>query len=154
MTQSAVSVTQRLLTVMLKASMLWGHAALLAVTGIGWWWAGAWGAGNAAVGGALVVFFFAAGQGVQLLAGELEPRLGLAVTLTSYLARVVVLGGLLLVATRSSAIEQGFRPGPFVLGVFTVLTAWIGGMFWAHAHSRVPVFDHLDEPRSNAGRSE
>ncbi|MGJ6979380.1 hypothetical protein ACSDQ9_02445 [Aestuariimicrobium soli] len=139
------SVSARLLSSMMRSSLLFAQAALLVALGVGWFTAGAVGLGNAAAGGALVLLFFAAGQGVQLLAGELDPRQGLGLTLMSYLVRAALLGGALLAVQRSQRLAEAFRPVPFCWGVGLVLVAWLAGMFWAHAHLRIPVYDSAEE---------
>ncbi|CAI9410410.1 hypothetical protein [Aestuariimicrobium sp. T2.26MG-19.2B] len=139
-----VSVSARLLSSMMRGSLLFAHAALLIALGVGWLTSGAAGLANAASGGAMVVLFFAAGQGVQVLAGELDPRAGLGLTLLSYLVRAALLAAALLAVQNSQQVADAFRPVPFCWGVGLVLAGWLSGMFWAHARLRIPVYDTDD----------
>lgn len=132
---------------MLKGSLLLAHAALVACLGAALVIAGGAGLANAAVGGALVIFFFAAGQGVQLLASELDPRTGMGVTLTSYAVRVVLLGLLLAAAMRSERVAELFHPTIFFASVVVVLVGWLTGMFVAYSRLRIP----LVEPVASGG---
>ena len=130
---------------MLRTSLLAAQGALVIAMVVGWFTHGLLGLANAAAGGALVLLFFGAGQGVHLLASEVEARAGFGLTLMSFLVRAALLGGALLAVQRSPRLAEAFSPVPFCWGVGLVLTAWLAGMFWAHAHLRIPVYD-ADEP--------
>ncbi|WP_203566343.1 hypothetical protein [Aestuariimicrobium ganziense] len=147
------SVSRRLLSAMVKGSFAFAHVAWLVAVGIGFWWAQGLGAANAAVGGALVLFFFGAGQGVQLLAGEMDPRTGVGLAMLSYLARVAVLGGLLWLAMNDARLDALFLRGPFFVSVMVVLLGWLAGMFWVHSRLRIPIYDSQWDEGPTGGRS-
>lgn len=136
-----------LLRRMLTASVLAGHAAWVLAIVLGLVLSGRLGALNAAVGGAVVVFFYAAGQGLQLLASVLDPRQGMALTVTSFVTRAGLLGLLLLGVQNAPRLEDLFRPLAFCVGVALVLVGWLGGMFWSWSHTRVPSYDQHWDPR-------
>lgn len=130
---------------MLRTSLLVAQVALVIAMGVGWFTHGILGLANAAAGGALVLLFFGAGQGVHLLASEVEARTGMGLTLMSFVVRAMLLGGALLAVQRSPRLTEAFSPAPFCWGVGLVLTAWLAGMFWAYAYLRIPVYD-VDGP--------
>lgn len=132
---------------MMKASLLLAHACWAIAFGLAWWMSGAVGVVNAAVGGGLVIAFYAAGQGVQMLASELEAQAAMGLTVTSFMTRAALLGLLLLAANRHPAIEDIFRPVEFFTAVMLVLAGWLGGMFLAWRNTRVPVYDQHWDPR-------
>lgn len=132
---------------MLASSIALAHAAWLVAIFLGYILQGPAGAGNAAVGGAIVVFFYAAGQGIQLLASVLDPRQGMALTVSSFLTRASLLGLLLVVAGHYPRLEALLRPASLLLGVALVLGAWLFGMFWSWQHTRVPAYDQHWDPR-------
>lgn len=138
-----MSTAARAIIAMLKGSMVVAHAALLACIGIGIVVAGPVGGANAAIGGALVIFFYAAGQGVQLLASDLEDRTAMGVLLTSYAVRVVLMGLLLAAAMRWDRLDELFRPAIFFGSVVAVLVAWLAGMFVTHSRLRIPAVEAL-----------
>ena len=143
----AASPAVALMTSMLRRSLVFAHAGLLVALGIGFWMAGPLGALNAAFGGAVVVFFYAAGQGIQMLAGELDPQSGMGLTVVSYVTRVTLLGLLWVGINASPALAEAFRPAVFLTAVLVVLAAWLAGMFVAWSQARVPVYDQDFDPR-------
>ncbi|MEL4357881.1 MULTISPECIES: hypothetical protein [unclassified Luteococcus] len=99
-------------------------------------------AANAAVAAALVVVFFASGQAVQLLAGELANGTAMVLVMTSYLARVALLGLLLAFAmARQAELERYFIRGAFLAGAIAALLGWLGGIFLRNATQRVFLYD-------------
>ena len=136
-----------MMSVMLKRSLVFGHAFWLVAAGICFWIDGTIGVANAALGGAAVIFFYAAGQGIQMLAGELDPRSGMGLTVASFLTRAALLGLAWVGLTSSQAAQQAFRPVSFFLSLVLVLAGWLLGMFLAWSRMRVPVYDADWDPR-------
>lgn len=132
---------------MLRTALALAHAAWLVAFGLGYLLSGPVGLANAAVGGGIVVFFYAAGQGVQLLASELDPQTGMGLVVASFLTRATLLGLLLVGVTTYPSVAAVFRPVPFFAAVLLVLAGWLGGMFFAWSHMRVPVYDAHWDPR-------
>ncbi|MGD7731771.1 hypothetical protein ACQCX5_02270 [Propionibacteriaceae bacterium G57] len=137
----APSPAVAMMTTMLRKSLGFAHAAWLVALGIAFWAQGLHGVVSAAVGGGVVIFFYAAGQGLQMLAGELGASRGLVLTIVSFIARAALLGALWFGIASSPSLATGFRPLSFVIGLGLVLFGWLGGMFWAWAHLRIPVYD-------------
>lgn len=132
---------------MIRASLLVAHACWVIAFALSWWLSGVVGVVNAAVGGGLVIAFYAAGQGIQMLASEMEAQAAMGLTVTSFMTRAALLGLLLLAANRHPAIEDIFRPVEFFTAVMLVLAGWLGGMFLAWRNTRVPVYDQHWDPR-------
>lgn len=138
------STSQRILTYLLRSSLIASQLALVLAAALGLLIAGPLGALNAAVGSAVVIVFFASGQGIQLIAGELGGSNGLLLTLTSYLVRVGLLGLGLWLVGHSDSLSAVLRPDALVLGLVLTLVAWLAGMFVGHARVRKPVYDSVD----------
>lgn len=136
-----------MMSTMLKRSLLFAHAFWLVAAGVCYWIDGPTGVANAAVGGGAVVFFYAAGQGIQMLAGELDPRTGMGLTVASFITRAALMGLLWVGLTSSESAQQIFRPVSFFLSLVLVLTGWLLGMFVAWSRMRVPVYDADWDPR-------
>lgn len=132
---------------MLRSSLALGHVAWFLAMFIGHLLSGPTGLANAAVGGAVVVFFYAAGQGIQMLASEMDPQSAMGLTVTSFVTRAALLGLLLVGANKYPAVEQVFRPVAFFTGVVLVLSGWLVGMFLAWSRTRIPVYDQHWDPR-------
>lgn len=136
-----------MMTIMLRRSLLFAHAAWLVALGLAFWVDGPLGVANAAVGGGAVVFFYAAGQGIQMLAGEMDPQSGMGLTVVSFVTRAGLLGLLLLGLGASESLQAVFRPVSFFSGLVIVLVGWLAGMFVAWSRMRVPVYDADWDPR-------
>ncbi|MGD8213556.1 hypothetical protein [Aestuariimicrobium sp. Y1814] len=136
-----------MMTRMLKSSLAYAHAMWLVAVGICFWIDGQAGMANAAVGGGAVVFFYAAGQGIQMLAGELDPHSGMGLTVASFVTRAALLGLLWVGLSASEAAQAAFRPVSFFLSLLLVLAGWLLGMFLAWSRMRVPVYDADWDPR-------
>lgn len=142
-----VSPAVAMMTRMLKSSLAFAHAMWLVAVGICFWIDGPLGMANAAVGGGSVVFFYAAGQGIQMLAGELDPHSGMGLTVASFVTRAALLGLLWVGLSSSTSAQAAFRPVSFFLSLLLVLAGWLLGMFLAWSQLRVPVYDADWDPR-------
>lgn len=132
----------RLCLGMLRGALVGGHLCLVAALAAGWATRGATGAANAAIGGALVMVFFATGQAVQMLAAEMADSSGMALLMASYLLRVLALAGVLWAAmAHQDRLEQVFDRTTFFAGAMACLAGWIGGILVAHSRQHVHVYD-------------
>ena len=143
----AASPAVAMMSAMLKRSLLFAHAFWLVAAGICYWIDGPVGVANAAVGGGAVVFFYAAGQGIQMLAGELDPHSGMGLTVASFVTRAALMGLLWIGLSSSASAQEIFRPVSFFLSLVLVLAGWLTGMFVAWSQMRVPVYDADWDPR-------
>lgn len=127
---------------MLRGALLGAHLlAGLAIAGAAILQGGV-AAANAAVAAALVVAFFASGQAVQMVAGELANGTAMVLVLTSYLVRVGLLGLALVFAMAHQAeLERYFVRGAFMAGAIAALLGWLAGIFLVNARQHVFVYD-------------
>lgn len=146
-TTRAPSPAVAMMSKMLKRSLVFAHAFWLIAVSICFWIDGPVGIANAAVGGAAVVFFYAAGQGIQMLAGELDPQAGMGLTVASFVTRAALMGLLWIGLSSSESAQEIFRPVSFFLSLMLVLVGWLTGMFVAWSQMRVPVYDADWDPR-------
>ncbi len=132
----------RLCLGMLRGALVGAHIGLVTAMGLALVGNGGVGAANAAIAGALVIVFFASGQAVQLLATEMADGTGMAMLMTSYLARIVALGAILVLAMSQQArLDAVFDRTNFFLGSMLALLGWLGGVLLTHSHQRVFVYD-------------
>lgn len=102
------------------------------------------GSASTLIGMAMVVFFFSAGQAVELLAVEKASPLALLVTLISYVSRVVLLWlGLQLVLDLAS---DRLSTTWIAIGLVSGTVGWLVGMLVITARQRTPVFDADYQP--------
>lgn len=101
---------------------------------------GALSAASAALGAALVVFFFTLGGAVQLAVADARPRLVLVASLGSYLVRVGIL--VLLLAVYDRAWRWRALDGLAVaVTVIVTVICWLGSEIVAYSRLRIPVLD-------------
>ena len=136
-----------MMTTMLRRSLVFAHAAWIIALGLCFWIDGPLGVANAAIGGGAVIFFYAAGQGIEMLAGELDPHSGMGLTVASFVTRAALLGLLWVGLDASESVQAAFRPVSFFTGLMLVLVGWLTGMFVAWSRMRVPVYDADWDPR-------
>jgi len=138
---------------MLRGALLGSHLAMVATAIACGALGGTVAAANALVASALVVAFFASGQAVQMLAGELANSSAMALVMLSYLARVTLLGlALAFAMTHQDRLEQVFDRGAFMAGATSALMGWLAGIFVANARQHVFVYDRdFDKTTSNGG---
>ena len=103
------------------------------------------GVASGVVAGAVVLGFFAVGQGLQWVVADASPRIALVVALGSYALRVVGLGMLAMAATAAGATAV-LHPTALVLATAAVTVGWITGEVLAFRRLRIPVFDPVDGP--------
>jgi len=111
--------------------------------------AGAQGVLGALIGVSLVVVFFGLGLFVLRRCAHLEPALVLLIALGLYTAKVVLIGGSLLLVDASGMLEG--IADEMALGVTAIACtlAWTTGQIVGATRARVPLYD-LGE---NGGRS-
>ncbi|MFC6359867.1 hypothetical protein [Luteococcus peritonei] len=127
---------------MLRTAVVGAHLGLLLAVGGAFLLTGPTAAANAALAAALVIVFFASGQGVQMVAGEMADGLAMGLVMVSFLARVAILGLLLALAMRhQDSLEAVFHRGAFMAGAVLALVGWLAGILVANARQRVYVYD-------------
>ncbi|MDR1768088.1 MAG: hypothetical protein LBR32_06650 [Propionibacteriaceae bacterium] len=102
---------------------------------------GAAGCLTALAAAGVVIAFFIVGQGVVALCADADPRAVLLVSLSSYLARVVVLGYLLYFALSDRSRFGFLQPAVLLVCVVVVVVAWLACELWTYTRLRIPAFD-------------
>lgn len=138
---------------MLRRGMAGANLALLTAVGIAALLDQGRGMANAAVAGALVLVFFASGQGVQMIAGERADGTGLVLLLGSFLVRAAGLGVLLwIVMSHTSRVEPLLSRPCFLLGAGLCTVGWLGAVLVTGMSQRVYAYDRdYDAARSGGG---
>lgn len=127
-----------------------GHGVLLlAVVTFGLTLGGP-GAASAAVAGILTIAFLTIGQAVQILVADAAPTTVLVAALTSYTARVTVLGLVLMLALDNADRIALMNPMVVVVTTIGVVIGWLGAEFWVYSRMRILIYDE-PENGSNDG---
>ncbi|HET7328774.1 MAG TPA: hypothetical protein VFJ14_15985 [Nocardioidaceae bacterium] len=103
--------------------------------------AGAEGLVGAAIGLSLVVVFFGLGVSVLRRCARLEPVLVLLVALGLYAAKVVLIGGSLLVIAGTGVLDGVAHPMSLGLTAIVCTLAWTAGQVVGATRARVPLYD-------------
>lgn len=128
---------------MLRGGLLGSHAAaVLCLIGFGFGY-GALGFVSALLAAGLVIFFYTAGHAVQILVADSHPRVILAASVASYVGRISILGGLLLLYLRYADESRRVLPVPFGVTAAVVVIAWLTAEVLVWKRLRIP---HFDEP--------
>lgn len=97
---------------------------------------------NSLLASVLVVLFFASGQAVQMVAGEMADSTAMVLLMASYLLRVVLLGlGLVLAMNHQDQLEGWFNRPAFMAGALCALAGWLGGIFATSSRQHVYAYD-------------
>ena len=129
---------------LLIGGLVGGHAVLIVAVVAFWVAQGRLAAFSAAIGGVLTIVFFTIGQAVQVMLAEASPKVVLVGALASFLARVVGLGLLLVLALEHAERLAWFAPVAFAISTIAVVVGWLAAEIWVFSRLRIPVFD---EPR-------
>ena len=103
--------------------------------------AGAPAALGAALGAAMVTFFFSFGALVLGVVARLAPAASLLVALLTYTLKVVLLGVVFLALTRSGALEDRIDPRWLGGTVIACTLVWLTAQVVASTRARQPLYD-------------
>ena len=127
---------------MLRAAAVGAHLGLLVAVALAALLAGPTAAVNALLAALLVIAFFASGQAVQMVAGEMADGVAMGLVMVSFLARAALLGLALAFAMQhQDRLDEVFHRGGFMAGALLALTGWLAGILVANARSRVYAYD-------------
>ncbi|MCL1838019.1 MAG: hypothetical protein FWG47_01710 [Propionibacteriaceae bacterium] len=131
---------------LLWAGLVGGHISAICCIVVFGIWLQAPGAATAAIFAALTLLFFTIGQAVQVIVADADPRVVLITALASYVARVTILGVLLLLALNNLERFDFIRPVAAITTTFVTVVGWLGAEFWMFSKLRIPRFDPPSEP--------
>jgi hypothetical protein len=138
---------------MLRAGVVWSLVVMAALTPCGYVASGARGAVSVLFMGTAVLGYFVIGQLVQLLAFRKANIWGLLLVLESFVGRIGVLGVLLWQMVTRPLLRAYVADAWLLTSGCAAVIAWTGGVVWAHAHARIPVYDREYVSPSNGTRS-
>lgn len=112
------------------------------------------GLASAALASAMVLFFYVVGQLVMVMFADAGARTLLAVSMTSYTGRVVVLGLVLLLYSRYSDRWPTLEPMVIFFTTIAVVIGWLAVEIYVFSRLRIGVYDteyttpptHADQP--------
>ncbi|MDR1712069.1 MAG: hypothetical protein LBR58_09510 [Propionibacteriaceae bacterium] len=138
--QVSVSAHSQRARKLLFGGLCGGHIAALACVCVFGILGGLVAGVSAAIFAAVTLLFFTIGQAVQVIVADADPRVVLFASLASYIARVTVLGLLLLAALNNRDV-LGLDPPAVIITTFVVVVGWLAAEFWVFARLRIPAFD-------------
>ena len=106
---------------------------------------------SAALAGAMVLFFYAAGQYVMIRFADAGARLLLSVALCSYTTRVLLLGLVLLAYQRNAGSWSALIPTVIFLTTVAVVVGWLVTEVWVFSRLRVGIYDTPYESPADSG---
>jgi hypothetical protein len=125
-------------------------AALASLAGFGLGY-GRSGLVSAALAAAMVLFFYGIGQYVMVLFADAGARTLLAVSMSSYTARVVILGLILLLYDKYHAAWPTLRPMAIFLTTIAVVAGWLIVEVFVFSRLRIGVYDTEYVPPADSG---
>lgn len=141
MAERRVTAATRRARQMMLGGMVAGHIVGFAVVGLAVLLDGRDALLSAIIGFAAVVLFSSIGQAVEVVACELEPAQGMALTLVSYAIRVVGITAGMWLALGHPAVAPHVRGEWLAAGVVATTLAWTTGVVLVASRQRVPVYD-------------
>ncbi len=96
---------------------------------------------SAAIAAAMVLFFYLVGQLVMVMFADAGARTLLAVSMTSYTGRVVVLGLVLLFYARYSAQWPTLVPMAIFFTTIGVVVGWLAVEIYVFSRLRIGIYD-------------
>lgn len=99
------------------------------------------GVGSGLLAAAMVLFFYGLGQYVMVRFADAGARTLLIVSMTSYTARVVVLGLVLLVFQRNAERWDSLTPMAVFLTTIAVVAGWLVAEIAVFSRLRIGVYD-------------
>jgi ATP synthase protein I len=107
---------------------------------------------GAAIGAALVLFFFGFGAlTVNFVAGRL-PSAALLVAVLTYTLQVVLLAVVFVALTSSGATDNDVDPNWLGLTVIACTLTWIGAQIVGATRARIPAYDLPEDAPGSAGQ--
>ncbi len=110
--------------------------------------AGAKGLISAALGAAMVLFFYVVGQLVMVHFADAGARTLLTVSMASYTGRVVALGLVLLAYGKNRADWPALMPMAVFVSTIAVVAGWLAVEIYVFSRLRIDVYDTPYEPPS------
>lgn len=108
---------------------------ILTITG------GTRGLASGALGVAMVLFFYAVGQLVMVRFADAGARTLLAVSMTSYTARVVVLGVILLIFSKNRQAWSAIDANAIFIATIAVVVGWLVVEVYVFRRLRISIYD-------------
>lgn len=105
------------------------------------------GLGSAGFGAAMVLFFYAVGQLVMVKFADAGARTLLAVSMTSYTARVVVLGIILLIFSKNRDAWSAIDANAIFIATIAVVVGWLVIEIYVFRRLRISIYDSGYEDR-------
>lgn len=102
---------------------------------------GARGLESAGLGTVMVLFFYAAGQLVMVKFADAGARTLLAVSMTSYTARVVVLGIILLIFSKNRDAWSAIDANAIFIATIAVVVGWLVVEVYVFRRLRISIYD-------------
>jgi hypothetical protein len=121
--------------------------ASLAGFGIGYGWTGLI---SAALAAAMVLFFYGLGQYVMVLFADAGARTLLLVSMSSYTARVVILGLVLLLYNKYREAWPTLHPMAIFITTIAVVAGWLIVEVFVFSRLRIGAYDAEYVPPSNS----
>lgn len=141
---SVVAVRARRL---LAGGLAGAHAVALICVGVFAVRDGLPGLASAALGAALVVFFYTVGKTVQVRYADAAATTLFRASVMSYIIRVSLLGALLLAYLRFADDSSRLLPLPLAVTAVVTVVGWLAGEILVYSRLRIPNFD---EPSGDA----
>lgn len=116
------------------------------------------GLGSAALGVAMVLFFYAVGQLVMVRFADAGARTLMAVSMASYTARVVVLGVILLIFSKNQRAWSAIDANAIFIATIAVVVGWLVVEMYVFRRLRISIYDagYVDrdtaEDRTESGK--
>lgn len=136
---------------LLFAGLVGGGAATLVCLVIFAVVAGIPGLASAALGAAMVLFFYTVGQLVMVRFADAGARTLMAVSMASYTGRVVSLGLVLLIYAKHRADWPSLMPMAVFVTIIAVVAGWLAVEVYVFSKLRIDVYDTPYEPPSTPG---
>jgi ATP synthase protein I len=95
------------------------------------------GVAGAALGLVLVAAFFALSKLVVGAVARRAPAMLLPAAVSTYVAKIIILGGLLISLENTTVINLL----AFAWSIFVGVLAWVGAELWVATHTRLPFFE-------------
>jgi hypothetical protein len=102
---------------------------------------GRWGLGSAGLGVGMVLFFYAIGQLVMVRFADAGARTLMAVSMTSYTGRVVVLGVILLIFSNHRDTWAAIDANAIFIATVAVVVGWLVVEVYVFRRLRISIYD-------------
>lgn len=99
------------------------------------------GLGSSALGVGMVIFFYAVGQLVMVRFADAGARTLMAVSMTSYTGRIVILGLILLLFSKNRDTWTGIDANAIFIATIAVVVGWLAVEVWVFRRLRISIYD-------------